>query len=314
MNMWLTAAPDSQVAHGALGCDISLNDLCDRPPRALAEGEVIDLGGKRLRQISTPHVPHGWEAQVLFEETTGTLLCGDLFSQVGSGPALTTDDVVGPALAAESMFHATVPGAAHRPDAAGAGRPRADDAGHHARAVVPGRRQAGPVRPGRGVRGAGTPELSQLGSTRSGQSIAPSAVRSSDRNEIRGSPLAFGGVICHSVNVLDNDCSPAGGGRAGSGWLGWLERCVGVDGRVGRDGAGDDRRRRRARRRLDRHRVARRQRSLRRRHRDRRPGPGWSSTSSGTSRASIARSLRQPAHERDRHPRRRHRAVQRRSS
>ncbi len=81
MNMWLTAAPYSQVAHGALGCDVSLNDMCDRPPRALAEGEVIDLGGKRVRQISTPHVPHGWEAQVLFEETTGTLLCGDLFSQ-----------------------------------------------------------------------------------------------------------------------------------------------------------------------------------------------------------------------------------------
>jgi flavorubredoxin len=107
MNMWLTAAPDSQVAHDALGCDISLNDLCDRPPRALDEGELIDLGGKRVRQISTPHVPHGWEAQVLYEETTGTLLCGDLFTQVGAGPALTTDDLVEPALAAEQMFHAT---------------------------------------------------------------------------------------------------------------------------------------------------------------------------------------------------------------
>ena len=114
MNMWLAAAPNSQVAHGALGCDVSLNDLCDRPPRALAEGEVIDLGGKRVRQISTPHVPHGWEAQVLFEETTGTLLCGDLFSQVGAGPALTTDDIVEPAMAAEGMFHATCAGAAHR--------------------------------------------------------------------------------------------------------------------------------------------------------------------------------------------------------
>jgi flavorubredoxin len=107
MNMWLTTAPHSQVAHGALGCDVSLNDLCDRPPRALAEGEVIDLGGKRVRQISTPHVPHGWEAQVLFEETTGTLLCGDLFSQVGAPPALTSDDIVEPALTAEAMFHAT---------------------------------------------------------------------------------------------------------------------------------------------------------------------------------------------------------------
>jgi flavorubredoxin len=107
MNMWLTAAPHSQVAHGALGCMVSLNDLCDRPPRALEEGEVIDLGGKRVRQISTPHVPHGWEAQVLFEETTGTLLCGDLFTNVGAGPALTTNDIVDPALSAEGMFHQT---------------------------------------------------------------------------------------------------------------------------------------------------------------------------------------------------------------
>jgi flavorubredoxin len=107
MNMWLAAAPDSRVAHGALGCDISLNDLCDRPPRPLEEGEVIDLGGKRVRQISTPHVPHGWEAQVLFEETTGTLLCGDLFTHVGGGPAVRNDDIVEAAVAAERMFGAT---------------------------------------------------------------------------------------------------------------------------------------------------------------------------------------------------------------
>ncbi len=107
MNMWLASAPNSQVAHGGLGCEVSLNDLCDRAPRALEEGEVIDLGGKRIRQISTPHVPHGWEAQVLYEESTATLLCGDLFSQVGAGPALTTSDVVEPALLAEAMFHAT---------------------------------------------------------------------------------------------------------------------------------------------------------------------------------------------------------------
>ena len=107
MNMWLAAAPNSAVAHGALGCFVSLNDLCDRPPRALEEGEVLDIGGKRVRQISTPHVPHGWEAQVLFEETTGTMLCGDLFTQVGAGPALTTDDIIEPAVAAEQMFRGT---------------------------------------------------------------------------------------------------------------------------------------------------------------------------------------------------------------
>lgn len=107
MNTWLAAAPQAEVAFGGLGCDISLNDLADRPPRPLADDEVIDLGGKRLRWISTPHVPHGWEAGVLYEETTGTLLCGDLLTHVGDGPALTNDDVIEPALAAEGMFHAT---------------------------------------------------------------------------------------------------------------------------------------------------------------------------------------------------------------
>ena len=107
MNQFLAAAPQSQVAHGALGCMVSLDDLCDRPPRRLCDGEVIDLGGKRIRHIDTPHVPHNWEARVLFEETTGTLFCGDLGTHAGDGPALTTSDIVGPALAAEQFFHAT---------------------------------------------------------------------------------------------------------------------------------------------------------------------------------------------------------------
>jgi flavorubredoxin len=107
MNQWLAAAPRSEVAHGALGCMVSLNDLADRPPRALADGEVIDLGGKRVRHIDTPHVPHAWEARVLYEETTRTLLCGDLFTHLGNGPALTTDDIVGTAMEAEAIFRST---------------------------------------------------------------------------------------------------------------------------------------------------------------------------------------------------------------
>jgi flavorubredoxin len=106
-NMWLNAAPTSEVAYGALGCNISLNDLCDRPPRPLADGEVLDIGGHRLRQIGTPHVPHGWEAQTLFDETTRTLLCGDLLTQIGYGPALTTGDVLSAALTAEEVFRAS---------------------------------------------------------------------------------------------------------------------------------------------------------------------------------------------------------------
>jgi len=108
MNHWLAAAPSAQVAHGALGCAISIADMADRAPRPLAEGEVLDIGGHRLRQISTPHVPHAWEAQVLFDESTGTLLCGDLFTRVGNDAALVHDtDMVSPALAAEDMFHDT---------------------------------------------------------------------------------------------------------------------------------------------------------------------------------------------------------------
>ena len=57
-----------------------------------------------MRYIDTPHIPHGWDAGVMFEESTGTLLCGDLFTQLGDGPALTEGDVVGPAIAAEDLF------------------------------------------------------------------------------------------------------------------------------------------------------------------------------------------------------------------
>ena len=73
-------------------------------PRELEDGEVIDLGGKRVRFIDTPHVPHGWDAGVLYEEATGTLLCGDLFTQLGDDHALTGGDIVGPAVAAEDLF------------------------------------------------------------------------------------------------------------------------------------------------------------------------------------------------------------------
>ncbi len=104
MNQFLGVAPAAQVAHGALGCMVSIGEMADRPPRAMADGEVLEIGAKRLRHIDTPHVPHGWEARVLFEETTGTLLCGDLFTRLGDGPAVTDDDIVGPALEAEDLF------------------------------------------------------------------------------------------------------------------------------------------------------------------------------------------------------------------
>jgi flavorubredoxin len=105
MNDWLALAPQAQVAHGNTACTVSLQDLADRPPRLLRDGEVLDLGGgKRVRYIDTPHTPHAWEAAVLYEEATGTLLCGDLFTQLGNGPALVDGDIVGPAIAGEDLF------------------------------------------------------------------------------------------------------------------------------------------------------------------------------------------------------------------
>src|SRR5690348_14518349 len=108
MNDWLAAAPNAQVVHSQVGCDVSLNDLAARPPRALVDGEVLDLGGKRVRWIDTPHVPHGWESGLIYEETTGTLFTGDLFTHTGNGePAIGSASIVQPSAEAEEVFHAS---------------------------------------------------------------------------------------------------------------------------------------------------------------------------------------------------------------
>jgi flavorubredoxin len=112
MNPLLAAAPRLEVAYGELGCWMSVADLADRPPRALAAGEALDLGGRRVRMIPTPHVPHNLEAQVLFEETTGTLLCGDLCTQLGAGPAVTPSFPVAEILRAEDVLGTSPPGEA----------------------------------------------------------------------------------------------------------------------------------------------------------------------------------------------------------
>jgi flavorubredoxin len=116
VNEFLAAAPHAQVAHGAMGCMLSLNDMLDRPPRALGDGEVLDIGGAGLRrsvlEVATPHVPHNWESHVFFEQETRTLFCGDLATQLGDGPAVTDVDVLDAAIAAEEMFWQTSMGPA----------------------------------------------------------------------------------------------------------------------------------------------------------------------------------------------------------
>jgi len=111
VNEFLAAAPHAQVTHGALGCTLSLDDLCDRPPRPLADGETFDIGGaslqRRVLEVATPHVPHNWKSHVLFEQETGTLFCGDLCTQLGNGPAVTDGNLFDAAVTAEDVFHQT---------------------------------------------------------------------------------------------------------------------------------------------------------------------------------------------------------------
>ncbi|MDA8281971.1 MAG: MBL fold metallo-hydrolase [Actinomycetota bacterium] len=107
MNHWLGAAAQAEVVQGSTGVLVSVNDLADRPPRALPDGEVLDLGSKRVRWIDTPHVPHGWDAGLIYEETTRTLFVGDLFTMTGRVPVSTDGDIVTPAIATEDLGRAS---------------------------------------------------------------------------------------------------------------------------------------------------------------------------------------------------------------
>jgi flavorubredoxin len=107
MNEWLAAAPHAELMHGMTGCRLSIADMADRPPRMLADGEVVDIGGKRIRYIDTPHVPHGWDAGVIFEENSKTLFVGDLFSHFGDPAPLTESEIVSPSMSGNDSTYST---------------------------------------------------------------------------------------------------------------------------------------------------------------------------------------------------------------
>lgn len=106
MNLFLADAPNAEVIHGPTAVMVSLNDLADRPPR-IADDQPLVTGSHRLRFIPTPHVPHGWESGLWFDETTRTLFTGDLFTQAGDTPSIVEDDIVAAALLTEEIFHST---------------------------------------------------------------------------------------------------------------------------------------------------------------------------------------------------------------
>lgn len=94
LNEWLQVAPSAQAVCSVVGALVNLNDFATRAPHGMARDEVLSTGHYRFRFRPTPHLPHGWDAGVLFEETHRTLLCSDLFHQIGNVEALTESDVV----------------------------------------------------------------------------------------------------------------------------------------------------------------------------------------------------------------------------
>jgi flavorubredoxin len=97
LNNFLAAAPTAVPVCSQVAAMVSVNDLAERPARALADGEVLRTGRHALAWLDAPHVPHGWECGFMMERTTRTLLCGDLFTQGGPGAVpVTESDILEP--------------------------------------------------------------------------------------------------------------------------------------------------------------------------------------------------------------------------
>lgn len=95
LNEFLAVAPRAETVCSAIAVMVQMNDLADRPPRGLADGEELSLGTKKMRWLDAPHLPHNWECGYMFESTTRTLLCGDLFTHGGAdGPPVTESEVL----------------------------------------------------------------------------------------------------------------------------------------------------------------------------------------------------------------------------
>ena len=113
LNDWLGVAPRAVPVCGRIGAMTTINDVADRPPRVLAHAETLTLGQRTVRWLDTPHVPHAWDCGLMLETTTRTFLCGDLFTQGGTGEIpLTESDILEPS----EEFRAPLDYFAHSPD------------------------------------------------------------------------------------------------------------------------------------------------------------------------------------------------------
>jgi flavorubredoxin len=105
LNEWLAVAPRAAPLCGAIAAMTSVDDVADRPARVIGDGERVSLGKHAVRWFDTPHLPHAWECGHLFEDSTATLFCGDLFTQAGAQhPPVTESDVLMPSEAFRRAF------------------------------------------------------------------------------------------------------------------------------------------------------------------------------------------------------------------
>ena len=112
LSAFVFSAPEAVPLCSRVAATVSVTGLADRSPRALADGEQLSLGRHAVQWFDTPHVPHGWDCGVLFDGSTGTLLCGDLFTQPGAEmPPVTETEVLSASEAMRGMMdyyaHAT---------------------------------------------------------------------------------------------------------------------------------------------------------------------------------------------------------------
>lgn len=97
LNDILAIAPSAEPVCSAVAAMVSIDDIADRPARGMQDGETLSLGARSLKWIDAPHMPHAWECGYMMDASTGTLLCGDLFTQGGSQhPPLVETDILGP--------------------------------------------------------------------------------------------------------------------------------------------------------------------------------------------------------------------------
>jgi flavorubredoxin len=110
---FIAEAPNAELVHGAIGAMLSVGDFLGAPVRGLNDGETLDLGSHRLRFLVTPHVPHAWDAILVFEEVTQTLFCSDLFTVFGKPAAVTDSDIIEQSMSALAQLPGYLPVGPH---------------------------------------------------------------------------------------------------------------------------------------------------------------------------------------------------------